>query len=97
MASHFELDSFLRKFVNLWQSGYDAKLNIESKGGRVFVNLRVGLEDGHLGDHSHVVPHRGGGPAQQRRRSRREAERQEASAAGKLLRKLRKPIQKMLL
>lgn len=85
MASHFELDSFLRKFVNLWQSGYDAKLNIESEGGRVFVNLRVGLEDGHLGDHGHVVRHRGGGPAQQRRRSRREAERQEASAAGKVV------------
>ena len=79
MASHFELESFVRKFVNLWKSGCDAKLNIESEGGRAFVNLRVGLGDGHPGHHDRVERHRGGGPAKQRRRERRESERRVAA------------------
>ena len=76
-----ELDSFVRKFVNLWQSGCDAKLHVESEAGNAFITLRVGLGHDLLGHHHRVVRHRGGGPAKQRRRERREAERKEAAAA----------------
>ena len=75
-----ELDSFVRKFINLWQSGWDAKLQVESEAGNAYVSLRVGL--GHdLHGHQQVVHHRGGGPARQRRRERREAERNVNPAA----------------
>ena len=73
-----ELESFVRKFVNLWQSGCDAKLHVESEAGKAFITLRVGLGHDLLGHHHHVVSHRGGGPAKQRRKERREAERQAA-------------------
>ena len=76
-----ELDSFVRKFMNLWQSGWDAKLNLESEAGNVFVTLRVGLGEDPIGHHQQVVHHRGGGPARQRRRERRESERKVTKAA----------------
>jgi hypothetical protein len=82
MAGTNELDSFLRKFVILWQSGCDAKLNLESEAGNAYVTLRIGLGKvlpGH--HHGHVVRHRGGGPARQRRRERRDLERRTAAAA----------------
>ena len=73
-----ELESFVRKFVNLWQSGCDAKLHVESEAGKAFITLRVGLGHDLLGHHHHDGRHRGGGPAKQRRKERREAERQAA-------------------
>ena len=82
MAGTQELTSLLRKFVNLWQSGCDAKLDIESKAGNAYVTLSVGLGNvlpGH--HHGHVGHHRGGGPARQRRKERRDLERRTAAAA----------------
>ena len=82
MAGNQELESFLRKFKILWQSGCDAKLNIESEAGNAYVTLRVGLGKvlpGH--HHGHVGQHRGGSPARQRRRERRDLERRTAAAA----------------
>ena len=84
MARMDELDSFVRKFVNLWKSGCEASLNVESKAGNAYVNLRVGL--GHA--HPHIQKDqqedggcRGGSPAKQRRKERREAERGERAKA----------------
>ena len=40
-----ELDSFIVKLKNLWKSGYDAHLNVETHAGEAWVNLhaRLGL------------------------------------------------------
>ena len=75
-----ELDSFVRKFINLWQSGCDAKLQIESEAGNAYVSLRVGLGHDPHGHHQ-AVHHRGGGTTRQRRSERREAERKVTTAA----------------
>ena len=82
-----ELESFVRKFVNLWQYGQDAKLELESEGGEAFVNICVVLGHGPLGHHHHAV-HGGGRPSKQPRRERREEDRRVAAAAEKLLRML---------
>ena len=82
MAGTQELTSLLRKFVNLWQSGCDAKLDIESKAGNAYVTLCVGLGNvlpGH--HHGHVGHQRGGCPARQLRKERRDLERRTAAAA----------------
>ena len=34
-----EIDNLVNKFKELWIAGYDAKLNLESKLGKVFVSL----------------------------------------------------------
>ena len=80
MAGTSKLDSFVRKFVILCQSGCDAKLHVQSESGNAFVTLSVGLEQVPPGHHHRVV-HRGGELARQRRRERREAERQAAEEA----------------
>ena len=77
MAGASELDSFVRKFVNLWKAGSHAKLHVETLDGDAFVNLQVGL--------GHALPehggHHGGGPSKQRRRIRRAAARKAKSTA----------------
>ena len=89
MASPFELQSFVGKFLNLWKNGCDASLFVESRAGKAFVNLRVGLGEapphptfnhhGHGGN-----PHRdGGGPSRRRRRERRKIVAAENVANGK--------------
>ena len=75
-----ELDSFVKKFVSLWRSGCEANLQVQSRAGNASVNpqLDLGKADVHplaAGDGGR----RGGGPARQRRRARREAERQTKS------------------
>ena len=52
-----ELGSFITKFVILWQSGCEAKLQVES----AFVTLRVGLGQAQPGHHHHGVVHHQGG------------------------------------
>ena len=75
MALH-ELDSFVRKFVSLWQSGCDASLQMRSEAGHAFINLQLGLGQAKVNPCA-AGSHRGGGPSRQRRREHREAERQE--------------------
>ena len=77
MAGPQELNSFYLKFVNLWKSGSNAKLFVETFDGEAFVNLQVGL--GQAQPQPGVFAHRGGGPAKQRRRERREAARSRAA------------------
>ena len=70
-----ELDSFYVKFKTLWKSGLDACLTVESKAGKAWVNLKVGLGETQPQQHHH---HPRNTPAQQRRRERRAAARDAA-------------------
>ena len=47
MAGLIELDSFVGKFVRLWQSGNDASLKVESKAGKATVILQLDLGPPH--------------------------------------------------
>ena len=83
MAGQSELDQFIRKFVSLWQSGWEVSLHMESRAGKAFVNLQLGLGQAqqHSGKSDHVGVHRGGSPSKQRRRDRREADREAKAVA----------------
>ena len=83
MAGQSELDQFIRKFVSLWKSGWEASLHMESRAGKAFVNLQLGLGQAqqHSGKSDHVGVHRGGSPSKQRRRDRREADREAKAVA----------------
>ena len=71
-----ELDSFITKFKGLWNSGLDAHLELNTHAGQAWVNLRVRL--GHApGPMQPHFPHEKksrNGPARQRRRTKRAAE-----------------------
>ena len=45
MATISELDSFVLKFKQLWKSGHDAHLDVESKAGKAWVSIRLCLAD----------------------------------------------------
>ena len=75
-----ELDTFIYKFKHLWKVGLDAHLDIECCAGQAWVGLRVrlGQEPGHLHHHHFISPQpkrTRDGPARQRRREKRAAER----------------------
>ena len=80
--AHFEFDSFVTKFRQLWHAGFDATLKFDTNAGQAWVSLQAGL--GHhppLPHPSRPHPfHRRRGPAQQRRRERRDAARRTAEA-----------------
>ena len=67
-----ELDSFIRKFHQLWRAGQTAHLDIDTHAGQAWVGLRVQL--GHVPGppYQHVPPpSRRRSPAYQRRQERR--------------------------
>ena len=74
-----ELDSFIFKFKQLWYSGLDAHLDVDTHAGQAWVGLRVGLghAPGSLLHHqppqdiSHTAKKES--PSRQRRRARRAA------------------------
>ena len=75
-----ELDSFVKKFKDLWQSGLDAHLVVDTHAGQAWVDLRVRL--GHAPGPQQHQPHQPGlqklskvrnGPPRQRCRARRNA------------------------
>ena len=84
-----ELDTFVHKFQQLWNAGYDAHLDLDTHAGLAWVCLRVQL--GHVPGplHHHVPPpfytnwRKTESPSRQRRRARRTAERQQQVAAEK--------------
>ena len=43
MAGLSEINSFMGKFVSLWQSGRNASLKVESKAGQAHVTLQLDL------------------------------------------------------
>ena len=76
-----ELDTFVKKFMQLWKSGHSAHLDIDTHAGEAWVGLRVRL--GSAPGPLHQEPHHQvnaksrsrNGPARQRRRARRSANR----------------------
>ena len=44
MASLVQINSFIGKFVNLWQNGYEANLNFKTSAGKADISLQVGLD-----------------------------------------------------
>ena len=81
MAGAVELDSFVRKFVHLWQSGRHARLLVEAEEGNAVVNLQVGLGQALPGG---GTGHRGGDqPAKRRWRAKRAEDRLATVAAEK--------------
>ena len=73
-----ELDSFVRKFHQLWNDGFTAHLDLDTQTGNAWVGIRVNL--GHVPGpiHEHVAPfpkNRHVPPSRLRRRARREAAR----------------------
>ena len=75
-----EIDSFIFKFKHLWKSGRSASLSIRSDAGKAQVTLHVDLDDAQLLPVQHPVRSRNG-PARQRRRTRRAAEREASKAS----------------
>lgn len=76
MAGLRELNSFIGKFVSLWQTGYEAHLHLNSLAGQAQVSLQVGLGQAQLPHHRHVP-----GPSRARRRERRAVARRAAEEA----------------
>ena len=69
-----ELDTFVQKFRNLWNSGLDARLNMECHAGQAWVglHLRLGHAPGPL--HQSTIPKSSRNrdtPSRRRRRARR--------------------------
>jgi hypothetical protein len=77
MAGLRELNSFIGKFVSLWQAGHEANLHLNSIAGQAHVNLQVGLGKVQPLPHLRRVP----GPARVRRRERRTEARHAAGEA----------------
>ena len=78
MAQLFQLNSFVGKFVNLWQTGKNATLKLESQAGQASVNLLLDL--GHQLPHQHHPNVQG--TARDRRRQKRSEERKLAAEKG---------------
>ena len=85
-----ELDTFVHKFHQLWNAGYNAHLDLDTRAGVAWVGLRVQL--GHVPGplHHQVNPpfsknlkKKTESPSRQRRCARRAAERQRQAAAEK--------------
>ena len=81
-----ELDTFVHKFHQLWNAGYNEHLDLDSYAGNAWVGLRVQL--GHVPGplHHQVPPHffnhqkKRESSSSQHRRARRTAEGQEAAS-----------------
>ena len=83
MAGLVEINSFVGKFVSLWQSGRDANLKLESKAGKAFVSLEVVIECPQypLQPQHYQAPLREVRAAQVRRRQKRAAARKAGAEA----------------
>ena len=82
MAGLLQLNSFVSKFLNLWQSGCDASLHVETHAGKAKIHLQVGLGQAPPPP-SAPPPHHGRvpGPSRKRRTQRRALARKEAEEA----------------
>jgi hypothetical protein len=81
MAGLAELNSFVTKFLNLWQSGCDASLQLKTRGGKAKITLQLGLGEAPPPPFSTPPPRRVPGPSRQRRTERRALARKEAEEA----------------
>ena len=78
-----QFQSFIGKFLSLWQQGLDARLRVNTSAGQAWIQLHVGLGDAHRPQQQEPQGHvRVPGPARLRRREKRaEARRLEAEKA----------------
>ena len=53
--SVYELDSFVKKFYQLWSAGYSAHLDLESHSGKAWVGMRVQLGHAEEADPTVIV------------------------------------------
>ena len=84
MAGLTQFQSFVGKFVSLWQQGLDARLNVNCSAGQAWVQLHVGLVDAHGPQQQEPQGHvRVPGPACLRRRQRRAEERRKEAEKAK--------------
>ena len=81
MAGLAELNSFVTKFLNLWQSGCDASLQLKTRGGKAKITLQLGLGEAPPPPFSTPPPRCVPGPSRQRRTERRALARKEAEKA----------------
>jgi hypothetical protein len=78
-----ELDTFIQKFHQLWNSGHTAHLDLETCAGKAWVGLRVQLGHGPGPPHEQLHhppfhhPKQRDSPSRMRRRARRAANRQQ--------------------
>jgi hypothetical protein len=76
-----ELDTFVQKFKNLWQSGLNAHLDVNTHAGKAWVSLHVQLEQAPGPLYHPLFSNKPGRsrdtPSRQRRRARRAAARKE--------------------
>jgi hypothetical protein len=80
-----EVDTFIQKFRDLWQSGLDAHLDLDTHAGQAWVGLRVRLGHAPGPLHHQVQPNiqrkSRNSPSRQRRRAKRASARQNEEAA----------------
>ena len=81
MAGLSELNSFIGKFLNLWQSGRDASLHLKTCDGKATINLQLGLGQAPPPPSSQPPPRHVPGPSRQRRTQRRALAREQAEQA----------------
>jgi hypothetical protein len=81
MAGLSELNSFVGIFLNLWQSGCDASLNLKTRDGKATINLQLGLGQAPPPPSSQPPPRHVPGPSRQRRTQRRALAREQAVQA----------------
>ena len=65
---HDEVQSFVRKFLNLHGAGRDARLNLDSHGGQLWVSLHAKLGE-QPGQAVPLFPHHGAVPARRQTKS----------------------------
>ena len=70
-----ELGTFVEQFKNLWKSGYEAHLDAHTYAGEAWVHLHVRLGQAPVNHPFTSLSRNRNGPARERRRSRRAAER----------------------
>ena len=68
-----ELDKFISKFISLWQSGSNVRLNLNADGGKANISMHVKLN---LQSFKNVKKSGRDSPCRQKRRLRRAAERE---------------------
>ena len=76
-----EISTFISKFYQLWHSGHEAHLDLDTKAGQAWVGIRVRLGHApgplHQQENFHLPQRTRNSPSRQRRRVKHAAERQE--------------------
>ena len=79
--SHHEINSFVGKLSSLWKQGYNVSLNLEAQAGKVYVTLKLGLEDN---IQQKAFPQKKVSPSRLRRWQKRAFERENSAVKAKV-------------